>query len=168
MGRTNQRVVIVNGPAGVGKTTVARLLAARAANGVCIHGDALADFIVTRVDDAVEAGLGYANGATLAANYIRAGYELVVFEYVFEKPANVRRFVDTYDAAAPVSVFTLWAPLDVVVDREQTRVGRRPLGDRVEACYGSMESNLAELGQVVENVSPPDEVAAALDALSTI
>ena len=52
-----QRVVIVNGPAGVGKTTIGRLLAARAANGVCIHGDALADFIVTRVAGSVEQGL---------------------------------------------------------------------------------------------------------------
>jgi hypothetical protein len=34
------RVVVVNGPAGVGKTTVGRLLAARARNGVCIEGDA--------------------------------------------------------------------------------------------------------------------------------
>ena len=34
----------------------------------------------TREDEAVELGLAYVNGATLAANYIRAGYELVVFE----------------------------------------------------------------------------------------
>ncbi|HEX3331571.1 MAG TPA: AAA family ATPase [Gaiellales bacterium] len=162
----SQRVVILNGPAGVGKTTIARLLAARSANGVCIHGDALSDFIVTRDDLAVELGLAYVNGATLAANSIRAGYELVVFEYCFEAARHVRRFLDAYDAEAPVSMFTLWAPLGTVVEREGRRVDRRPLGDRVEACYRSMESNLAELGEVVDNLAAPEDVAARLDALS--
>jgi hypothetical protein len=162
----SQRVVVVNGPAGVGKTTVGRLLAARAANGVCIHGDALADFIVTRVDGAVATGLGYANGATMAANDVRAGYEVVVFEYCFESAHDVRRFFDAYDGPATVSLFTLWAPLDAVVEREQRRVGRAPLGERVEACYRSIESNLAELGRVVQNIGPPQEVARMLDELS--
>jgi hypothetical protein len=127
----SQRVVIVNGPAGVGKTTVGRLLAARAANGVCIHGDAPADF-----------------------------------EYCFESADDGRRFLDAYDGPATVSLFTLWAPLDAVVERERRRVGRAPLGERVEACYRSMESNLADLGRVVENVGPPHEVARVLDELS--
>jgi hypothetical protein len=164
----HQRVVIVNGPAAVGKTTVGRLLAGRAANGVCISGDALADFIVTRVDGAVGTGLGYVNGATIAANFIRAGYALVVFEYCLESAAHVRRFLDAYDATAPVSLFTLWAPLHVVVEREQGRGDRPPLGERVEECYRSMESNLPELGHVVENVGPPAEVAAMLDELSAV
>ena len=157
-----QRVVIVNGPAGVGKTTVAGRLARRARNGVCIHGDALADFIVTRVDGAVETGLGNVNGATIAANFIRAGYDLVVFEYCFESAAHVRRSSTRTTPSPPVSLFTLRGPFDVVVEREQERVGRRPLRARVAACYRSIESNLGELG----NVGPPEEVAAALDELS--
>lgn len=42
---------MLNGPSGVGKSTIARLLAGRVANGACIHGDALADFIVTRAGE---------------------------------------------------------------------------------------------------------------------
>jgi hypothetical protein len=106
------------------------------------------------------------NGAAIAANFIRAGYGLVVFEYRLESAAHVRRFLDAYDATAPVSLFTLWAPFDVVVEREQFRIGRPPLGERVEACYRSMEASLADLGRVVENVGPPEEVARALDELS--
>ena len=161
-----QRVVIVNGPAGVGKTTIGRLLAARAANGVCIHGDALSDFIVTRVAGSVEQGLGYVNGATIAANYLRAGYGLVVFEYCFEHPRHVQRFLDAYDAAAPVSLFTLWAPLELLQQREGSRDGRRRLGDRVEACYRSMQANLDGLGHVLENLDAPERIAETLDELS--
>jgi 2-phosphoglycerate kinase len=41
-------VVLLNGPAGAGKTTVGRKLAAGARNGVCVHGDDLKGFVVSR------------------------------------------------------------------------------------------------------------------------
>lgn len=156
-----QRVVILNGPSGVGKTTIGRLLAGRASNGVCIHGDALAGFIVRRESDAVERGLGYVNGATIASNFVRAGYGLVVFEYVFEGASHVQRFLDAYDAAAPVHLFTLWVELAVVQAR-----GRERSGDRVVACHEAIGANLGELGFVVENTGDPGNVAARLDELS--
>jgi hypothetical protein len=122
--RPPQRVVILNGPAGVGKTAIGRRLAGRDANGVCIEGDALAGFIVNRTPGAVRQGLGYVNGATLAANYIRGGYDLVVFEYCFEERRHVQCFFDAYAAPAAVFLFTLWAPLAIVEQRERARDGR--------------------------------------------
>ena len=73
------RVVIVNGPAGVGKTTTARSLAALARSAACVHGDDLRGFIVRR-DAPVATGLGYRNGATVAGNFIAGGYDLVVLD----------------------------------------------------------------------------------------
>jgi hypothetical protein len=157
------RVVILNGPAGVGKTTVGRLLAGRPANGVCIEGDALARFIVARVPGAVREGLGYENGATIAANYLRGGYELVVFEYCFEERAHVERFLDAYTGPAPVFLFTLWAPLALVERRESARAGRRRLGERVPDCYRAMEEHLAELGDLVDATGDPYDIAALID-----
>jgi hypothetical protein len=161
-----QRVVILNGPAGVGKTRVGRLLAGRVANGVCIEGDALARFIVTRTPGAVRQGLGYENGATIAANYIRGGYDLVVFEYCFEERQHVERFLDVYTAPAPVFLFTLWAPLAVVERRERERRGRSRLGERVVACYRAMEGHLGELGEVVEAIADPADIAELIDRRS--
>ena len=155
--------MILNGPAGIGKTTTARALATVAENGAAIHGDDLRDFIVTRRDGSVRQGLGYRNGASVAANFIEGGYDLVVFEYVFETASGLEDFRDAYDASAPVHVFTLWAPLDVVIAREDGRPGRRPLGSRVETCYRTMESNLDTLGSLVHTVGQPvDGVVAEL------
>jgi RimJ/RimL family protein N-acetyltransferase len=144
------RVVVVNGPAGVGKTTTARSLAAIARSAACVHGDDLKGFIVRR-DAPVATGLGYRNGATVAGNFIAGGYDLVVFDYVFEDPAGVEVFLDAYSASAPVHLFTLWADLPTVLAREAQRHDtRRPLGDRVRACHAAMERHLDELGEVVD------------------
>ncbi len=159
------RVVIVNGPPGVGKSTVGRLLAARAAAGACVHGDALRDFVVTRTPH-VAGGLGFANGAAVAANFVRAGYELVVFEYCFEHPRHVARFLDAYAAPGPVHLVTLWAPLGVVRARERDRPGRRRLAGRVEEAYRAMADELDGLGTTVDACDAPALVAARIDALT--
>ena len=99
------------------------------------------------------------NGATLAANYLPRGIRLVVFEYCFEHPRHGQRFLDAYNAAAPVSLFTLWAPLELVQERERGRDGPRRLGDRVEACYRSMHANLDGLGRVLDNLDAPERIA---------
>lgn len=147
--RRTPRVVVINGPAGVGKTTTARALAKRAGNGACIHGDVLRDFVVARRDGTVQQGLGYRNGAAIAGNFIDSGYELVVFEYVFESPRALEHFRRAYTSSAPVHFFTLWAPLEVVKARENGRPGRAPLGRRLSECWHAVDRNLGDLGVVV-------------------
>jgi broad-specificity NMP kinase len=148
-------VIVLNGPSGVGKTTVGRLLAARVRNGACVHGDALRDFVVSRVDDEVQLGLGYVNAAAVAANFVRAGYERVVVDYVFEAPRHVAQFVDAFDVDADLHVVTLWTSREALAERGGSADGR-----------ARMEPALAELGEVVDTTGrSPDEVAAAIEAL---
>lgn len=154
------RVILLNGPPGVGKTTVGRALAGLVPNGACIHGDCLKHFVVSRVDGAVRGGLGYVNGATVATNFVEAGYDLVVFEFVFERPSHVDRFVSALSAPVAVHLFTLWAPLETVLARERSRPNREPLGDRVAACYETMAENLAMLGARIETARMPPEMIA--------
>lgn len=148
--RSGRRIILVNGPAGVGKTTIARSLAARARNGVCIHGDSLKEFVVSRHDDTVEQGLSYIGGAALADVYLSAGYELAVFDFVFEERAHVDRFLGACRSEAPIQLFTLWTTLDVVVEREASRHGRAPLGERVQDCWRAMAQNLPTLGDPID------------------
>lgn len=159
------RIVLLNGPAGVGKTTTGRLLAGRARNGACVHGDELAGFIVRRVDSEVALGLGYVNGATVASNFVEGGYDLVVFEYCFEREGNVIRFLEACTSSADVYMFTLWAPLETVRRREASRPHRAPLRGRVVECYEAMSRSLDRLGQVVDCRDAPESVAAKIEQL---
>ncbi len=154
------RIILLNGPAGVGKTTVGRMLAGRASNGACIHGDDLKEFIVSRQASAVSTGLAYVNGASIAANFVEAGYELVVFEFVFERRRYVDRFLGAFPLAVPVHLFTLWAPLETVTARERNRSDRDRLGDRVVTCYEAISRNRDALGIFVNTEDATPEVIA--------
>lgn len=144
-----RQVIILNGPAGVGKTTVGKLLAQRAENGVCISGDALKNFVVRRTGS-VKGRLGYRNGATLIRNFIEAGYELVVFEYVFPGKEQINYFYQELEVDVPLFFCTLWASLATVRERESGREERVSIGEQVTRCYEQLASNIDELGPVIQ------------------
>lgn len=151
---------MLNGPAGVGKTTVGRRLAATVRNGACVHGDHLKRFVVAREPGSVQQGLGYVGGAALADVFLEAGYDLVVFEFVFERRLHVERFLGRLRSDVAVELLTLWAPLETVVARELGRPDRAPLGDRVAVCWNAMAAELPELGVVVDARGTVEEVVA--------
>jgi chloramphenicol 3-O-phosphotransferase len=159
-----KRVVLLNGPAGVGKTIVGRRLAATARNGVCIHGDDIKHFVVNREPGTVLNGMTYAAGAVLANLYLDAGYELVVFEFVFNNRLDVTRFQDQLSANVPVHLLTLWAPLQTVQEREAVRPDRERLGQRVAECWHELHANLDELGTVIDATRPLEAVISAVEA----
>jgi chloramphenicol 3-O-phosphotransferase len=158
----NRKVVLLNGPAGVGKTTVGRLLATTAGNGACVHGDDLKRFVVAREPGTVRQGLSYVGGAALADVFLDAGYDLVVFDFIFTRRRHVERFLRALRSDVPVHLLTLWAPLATVAAREAARPNRERLGDRVAGCWREMQANLAELGVVVDASGTVDEIVATV------
>jgi thymidylate kinase len=153
-----QRVVLLNGPAGVGKTTAGRLLAATARNGVCVHGDDLKHFIVSRDPDAVEGGLSHVGRAAMADVFLDAGYDLVVFEFIFTRRRHVERFLRALRSDVPVHLLTLWASLATVAAREAVRPNRERLAARVAECWQEVAAHLDELGVVIDALQPVDAV----------
>jgi cytidylate kinase len=153
------KIIIVNGPAGVGKTTISRKLAVFGDNSACIHGDDFRGYIVNRQVENVATGLGYKNGATVASNFIQAGYDLVVYEYVFEDETHIPKFMNHIAVESLVYFITLWADQESVIDREKNRSGRARLGDRVAECYQTMQKALGSIGWIVNTSNKtPDEV----------
>jgi chloramphenicol 3-O-phosphotransferase len=151
-------VVVLNGPAGVGKTTIGRRVAGTARNGACVHGDDLKHFVVASEPGTVDQGLSYVGGAAVTEVFLGAGYDLVVFDFVFERRIDVDRLLGRLRADVDVHLLTLWAPLETVAVRERGRVDRARLGERVAACWHAMAGNLAELGAVVDARGAVDEI----------
>lgn len=152
-----QQVIVINGPAGVGKTTTSRKLAANSTNGICIDGDALRTFLVTRGPERPN-GLTYVGAAALTGVYLDAGFERIVFDYVFERPEMLDRYRFALAGSPHVHVFTLWAPLHVVAGRERARAGRDRLGTRVGECWRSIEPHLDHLGRTIDADQSVDQV----------
>lgn len=151
-------IIVLNGPAGVGKTTVSRYLAARLPGSVLIPGDVLRRFAPDDARQYLGPGSTCRAAASLAGAYLRMGAEYVVFEYVIETGEQLNRFLEEVEARA--HVFTLWAPLAVVVDRESRRADRSAPEGRVQACHAFLERHRHELGTVIDAADrTPDEVA---------
>lgn len=153
-------LVVLNGPPGVGKTTVSRLLADLLPGTVRIEGDRLRAFVPDNPRPFLGRGSTYRAAATLACAYLEMGAPRVLFDYCFLRPAHSAYFESRLTTGLDVRMFTLWAPLPTVRAREQGRSGRSPLGHAVDACHAEMQQHLSTLGTLVDAEAPTAQTIA--------
>lgn len=151
-------LLVLNGPPGVGKTTVAAIIQRRSPDTVVISGDALRAFAPEDARAALGGGATYRVAGTLAAAYLKLGARRVIFDYVFLRPAHFDYFAEGLAGVTP-RVVTLWAPLEVVLAREEKRIGPPRLGHAVSGSYREMHLNWPRMGHIVETQSLSPELA---------
>ena len=162
----NPQVIVINGPTGVGKTTVMSLLASRVPGSVAITGDAVRRFAptspaVTRA--LLGVGSTYRIGGQLAALYLRAGAATVFFDYVFDTAVHVERFTTHLPPEAAYRLVTLWAAETTVSRRREGRARAWPPTHLAHDQYRAMEANLTALGHVLHTDDlTPEEICARL------
>ena len=158
-------LLIINGPPGVGKTTVARHLAGGKPGTVCVHGDDLRAFAPADARAHLGGGSTYRAAAALVRAYLGMGATRVLFDYVFLRRSHVEHFFGALgDTDAPVTMFTLWAPLAVVEAREAERPLRSPLGEAVRECWEEIDRNRAHLGRfIAADTASVGDIARQLD-----
>jgi predicted kinase len=167
-GPADSPVLILSGPPGAGKTTVARLIAGGPAPSVHLEADTFFHFIRTGYVEPWKSESREQNEtvmrivAAAAAGYASAGY-LTIVEGIFipgwflEPVRDVLR-----DGGHEVAYAVLRAPLSVCTARVQAREGDPPID---AGAVGQVWQSFAELGELEANVLDveglePQEVSA--------
>ncbi|WP_044531470.1 AAA family ATPase [Herbaspirillum sp. B65] len=158
-------VVVLNGPAGVGKTTICKHLAQTFPRTVAISGDAVREFSPSDARDWLGPRSTYRASASLISSYLEMGAGRVLFDYIFETRDAFETFRDLLPEKTPVHLFTIWAPLETVIAREANRPNRERLGDRVIHTYEVMQRNLDYLGEIIQNTGSIEAVITRIDSM---
>lgn len=123
----SDRVVVVTGPVGAGKSTVAAALSYLLERAEIPHGMIDVDYVrwcyPAPADDRFHAKLGRRNTAAVAANYRAAGARVIVLADVVEDMAQ-RGEYEAVVPTAEVSIVRLRVPLDVIARRLRTRMAQ--------------------------------------------
>ncbi len=152
-------ILIVTGPPGVGKTTSAGILAARAEQAVHLEADAFFRFIRSgyvepwKPESHAQNEIVMQVVASAASGYAAAGYFTIVDGIVipawFLEP--LRSALNA--AGYPVAYAVLRAPLPVCMERVQAREGAPPIDSgAIEQLWRSFE----DLGGLERNVIDVD------------
>ena len=121
--KTRQFVVIINGPAGSGKTTIAKELWQRLPRTALI----CLDDIKWAISDCGDQDLDTASavGQAMVKKYLEAGLNVII-EKAFLKAEYVKPFVDIAEQSkATVYQFCIEAPLPVLIERTRKRYSKR-------------------------------------------
>ncbi|MGE0542921.1 MAG: AAA family ATPase [Dehalococcoidia bacterium] len=144
-------VVIVTGPAGVGKSTVARELCLRFDRAAHINVDLLRDMVISGYaspipgeSDPSEAEeqirLGIANAAALARNFSESGI-LAVIDDVLETPGELDTCLDALGPGADLRMVTLLADRAILTRRDAGRPHDQQMGVRSEQLHHIFMTN---------------------------
>jgi predicted kinase len=160
-------ILILTGPPGVGKTTVAEILAARCPRAVHLESDVFFRFIRSDYVEPWKPESHQQNRVVMdivgdaAAAYAAAGYRTIVDGIVipgwFLEPLRDR----LRDAGIPVAYAVLRAPRSVCTARVQSREGPAPVDSGALAQLWETFADLGELERHVLDVGDKEPGEAA-------
>jgi hypothetical protein len=164
-------IIVLNGPIGIGKSTLAEALAESIEYCVMLDGDRL---LAANPPPAEELELLHSTVALLVAHYRRFGYRHFVINHVWRSSAelaDLRRRVTAIDIDAEVRCFLLTLPADENLRRIDRRQAARAVDEREFELRAFAEerqllSKGSDLGEPFDvSARPPELVATMLRCL---
>jgi ABC-type cobalamin/Fe3+-siderophores transport system ATPase subunit len=162
-------IIVLNGPLGIGKSTLAEALMESIDGCVMLDGDRLAAANPPPPDEMEHL---HSTIALLVAHHRRFGYPHFVIDHLWRTPeelADLRRRLLDIDSDADIRAFLLTLPLDENLRRIQRRQDaraieeldfeRRTVLQEREVVFGS---NGGDLGEPFDVSAPPPDLVAAL------
>jgi shikimate kinase len=162
-------IIILNGPLGIGKSTLAEALTESVDRCVMLDGDNL---VAANPPPADEVDYLHSTIALLVAHHRRFGYRHFVISHLWRTPAELtdlrRRLLDI-DACAEIRCFLLTLSLEENVRRIQRRQSARALDEEeferrtvVEERNALFKDAGGELGEHFDVSAPPAELVKLL------
>lgn len=162
-------IIVLNGPLGIGKSTLAEALAESIEQCVLLDGDYL---VATNPPPADPIAYLHSTIALLIAHHRQAGYRHFVIDHLWRTPAELaalRRALVDVDAAAEIRCFLLTLGLEENLRRIQRRQVARAideqefeLGTVAEEREVLFKSHDGKLGDPFDVAAPPLELVAKL------
>lgn len=152
-------IIILNGPCGVGKSSVAKLISEQLEHPIYIKGDDVLNMVVNSEIILENILLTERNVVSLVKNFAQSGYKNYVIDFVYEEQYCLKRFVtELKKFIRDVFVIRLFCDLEENVRRDSERSSEDICG----------KERVIELNQVFSNVG--DQLGHAIDnsALSPI
>jgi predicted kinase len=146
----HRKVIIINGPSGVGKSTVSHIFSRDIRNGVHIDVDILRHLVARHQLTHDQVHLAYRNAAALADNFLAEGYTVIV-DGVFPKGSDLAAFRRALTTPrAEVYVYTLSGKLPVIQQREAMKTGSDSFRKRVSKLHKAMQAEAERLGVTID------------------
>ena len=163
----NQKVYIISGPAGVGKSTTSNELVKTLEQSAYISGDYISHMHINGRkkpwESEWETALIWNNILDVTRNFLEYGTDVVIDYVTFpEEAAWLRNNLKDLDAA--IHYVVLWTDNDTLVKRDQTRNPENRMGERCLVLVDEFkESGLDEKYLFVTDTYTPADMAGVID-----
>ena len=160
-------IVVLNGPLGIGKSTLAEALTESIDSCAMVSGDSL---LAVNPPPANELDYLHSSIELLVSHHRRFGYRHFVVEHIWRSPdelADLRRRLTAIDSTADIRCFLLTLPLDENLRRIERRQRARAIDEREFERHAGAEERDAlmkapNLGEPFDVLAPPPELAARM------
>lgn len=152
----NKKIIIITGPAGVGKSTTAQFLAKKLKKSAYIDGDVISHMIISGREKPWESDkankLVLKNIKDLTKNFLDDGCQVVVDWIIFWNDVKCN-ILDLIEQGIEVRYVILWAEEKVHLERDNKRSKEIQMGKRVLILRDEFKNSSAPSRFFIDNTT---------------